>query len=78
MLQFDHCNYRITWSEEDKEYVGQCAEFSSFSWLDQTPEEALKGIRQLVADLVPDPINNGENVPEPLATKNTTENFRLG
>ena len=27
MLQNDHYTYRVTWSEEDGEYVGLCAEF---------------------------------------------------
>ena len=36
--------YRVTWSEDDSEYVGLCAEFPSLSWLARTPEAALKGI----------------------------------
>ena len=27
----DKYTYRVTWSEEDAEYVGLCAEFSSLS-----------------------------------------------
>ena len=34
MLQRDHYTYRVTWSGEDREYVGLCAEFPSLSWLD--------------------------------------------
>ena len=33
MLKDDRYTYRVTWSEEDKEYVGLCAEFHSLSWL---------------------------------------------
>lgn len=40
--------YRVTWSEEDEEFVGLCAEFPSLSWLAESPEEALKGIRKVV------------------------------
>ena len=40
--------YRVTWSEEDGEYIGLCAEFPSLSWLARTPEAALRGIRKLV------------------------------
>ena len=29
----DHYTYRITWSAEDNEHVGLCAEFPSLSWL---------------------------------------------
>jgi hypothetical protein len=29
-LKHDHYTYRVTWSEDDQEYVGLCAEFPSF------------------------------------------------
>lgn len=32
--------YRVTWSEEDQEYVGLCAEFPSLSWLAESQEAA--------------------------------------
>ena len=47
-LKDDHYTYRVTWSEEDQEYVGLCAEFPSLSWLAKGSEAALKGIRRLV------------------------------
>ena len=65
----DRYTYRVTWSEEDQEYVGLCAEFPSLSWLDESHEGALTGIRQLVCECVIDMQNSGENVPEPLAVK---------
>lgn len=46
--------YRITWSEEDKEYVGLCAEFPSLSWLADSQEVALQGIRSVVVEVVSD------------------------
>ena len=46
----DHYTYRVTWSVEDGEYVGLCAEFPSLSWLAPTHGEAISGIRQLVTD----------------------------
>jgi len=68
-LKNDRYTYRVTWSEEDNEYVGLCAEFPSLSWLAITPETALKGIRKLVAEVVKDMLNTGENVPVPIACK---------
>jgi len=53
-LKNDHYTYRVTWSDDDNEYVGLCAEFASLSWLAATPEAALKGIRKVVADVVRD------------------------
>jgi predicted HicB family RNase H-like nuclease len=77
MLKNDHYTYRVTWSEEDGEYVGLCIEFQSLSWLAPDPESALQGIRQLVADVVKDLKENGEPVPEPLATKKFSGRFMV-
>ena len=65
----DRYTYRVTWSNEDGEYVGLCAEFPSLSWLAGTPEKALKGIRDVVAEAIADMKLNGEPIPEPIATK---------
>jgi len=65
------------WSEEDGEYVGLCAEFPSLSWLAQMPEDALKGIRQVVAEVVADLEANGEPVPEPIAVKRYSGKFMV-
>jgi predicted RNase H-like HicB family nuclease len=46
-MSLDHYTYRVTWSSEDGEHVGLCAEFPSLSWLAQTPEEARAGIRRV-------------------------------
>jgi predicted RNase H-like HicB family nuclease len=67
MLKNDHYSYRVTWSEEDGEYMGLCAEFPSLSWLASEQEEAFQGIRQLVADVMVDLRSKGEPIPEPLA-----------
>jgi predicted HicB family RNase H-like nuclease len=69
--------YRITWSEEDGEYVGLCAEFPSLSWLARTPEAALKGIRRLVSKVVADMIQNKEPIPDPIAAKHFSGKFMV-
>ena len=46
--------YRVTWSEEDREYVGLCAEFPSLSWLADSYEVALQGIKKVVAEVISD------------------------
>ncbi len=73
----DHYTYRVTWSPEDGEHVGLCVEFRSLSWLAATPEEALLGIRQMVSEAVADMQSAGETVPEPLAEKNYSGEFRV-
>ena len=77
MLKNDHYTYRVTWSEEDGEYIGLCAEFASLSWLASEPEAALQGIRQMIADVVGDLQANGEPVPEPLAAKKYSGRFMV-
>jgi predicted HicB family RNase H-like nuclease len=69
--------YRVTWSEEDGEYVGLCAEFPSLSWLARTPEAALKGIRRLVSKVVADMVQNKEPIPDPIATKHFSGKFMV-
>lgn len=75
--KYDKFTYRVTWSEDDSEFVGLCAEFPSLSWLAQTPETALKGIRKLVSEVIADMLNSGEPVPEPLAAKNFSGKFMV-
>ncbi len=65
----DRYTYRVTWSEEDQEYVGLCAEFPGLSWLEKTPEKSLRGIRRLVNENVTDLKRNKEPVPEPISTR---------
>ena len=72
-----HYIYRITWSTEDSEYVGLCAEIPSLSWLAKTPELALAGIRKTVAGVVEDMRGNGEAPPPPLAEKKYSGEFRV-
>jgi hypothetical protein len=53
-LKNDRDTYRVTWSDDDNEYVRLCVEFPSLSWLAGTPEAALKGVGKVVADIVKD------------------------
>lgn len=73
----DHYTYRVTWSPEDGEHVGLCVEFPSLSWLAATPEAALLGIRQMVSEAVADMQSTGETVPEPLAERRYSGEFRV-
>lgn len=76
-MSVDHYTYRVTWSPEDGEHVGLCAEFPSLSWLARTPEAALKGIRQVVSETVADMDVSGETKPIPLAEKHYSGEFRV-
>lgn len=76
-MKLDHYTYRVTWSSEDGEHLGLCVEFPSLSWLAPTPEEALSGVRSLVAEVVADMQANGEEVPAPLAEKHYSGEFKV-
>lgn len=67
MINADKYTYRITWSEEDQEFVGLCAEFPGLSWLEEKQDEAFNGIRKLVADVLQDMEETNEEIPVPLA-----------
>jgi len=73
----DKYTYRVTWSEEDGEFVGLCAEFPSLSWLSASPEAAMRGIRELVKDSVADMEQNGEKTPTPISTRQFSGKFMV-
>lgn len=76
-MSVDHYTYRVTWSQEDEEYLGLCVELPSLSWLAAEPTEALSGIRRIAAEAVADMQSNGEPVPRPLADKHYSGEFRV-
>ena len=77
LREADKYTYRVTWSDEDNEYIGLCAEFPSLSWLATTPEAALKGIRTTVRKCVKDLMETGETVPKAIATKKYSGKFMV-
>lgn len=77
MVNPKHYTYRVTWSSEDEEFVGLCAEFPSLSHLDKNQLDALAGITELVKDVVSEMEANGENPPEPIADTEYTGKFQV-
>jgi predicted HicB family RNase H-like nuclease len=71
----DRYAYRISWSEDDQEYVGLCAEFPSLSWLAKNQDEALRGIRNVVNETVIEMRNNSEVPPAPLSGRSYSGKF---
>lgn len=57
--------------------MGLCAEFPRLSWLDRSQAGALRGIVDAVRDAVEDLEEAGEPVPEPLATRNYSGQFKV-
>ena len=75
--KIDRYTYRVTWSEEDQEYVGLCAEFPSISWLEKSQEKALLGIRNLVAETIKDLKRNNETIPEAISARPYSGKFMV-
>ena len=77
IIMNDKYTYRVTWSEEDGEYVGLCAEFPSLSWLAGTQEDALTGIRRTVKQVIRDMLASGEEIPQPFAIRKYSGKFTV-
>lgn len=77
MVNPKHYTYRVTWSSEDEEFVGLCAEFPSLSHLDENQLDALAGITELVKDVVSEMEANGEKPPKPIADTEYTGKFQV-
>jgi predicted HicB family RNase H-like nuclease len=71
----DHYTYRVSWSASDEEYVATCAEFPSLSWLAEDDIAALRGIKQVVQDVIVDMTANGETLPVPIADQQFSGKF---
>lgn len=69
--------YRVVWSEEDREYVGLCAEMPSLSWLEKSQEAALRGIVGAAAEVARDMTRAREMPPAPLATRRYSGQFKV-
>jgi predicted HicB family RNase H-like nuclease len=72
-----HFAYRVVWSAEDGEFVATVAEFPSLSWLHSDQAEALRGLVDLVAEVVSDLEASGEAVPEPIAQRRFSGRFNV-
>lgn len=73
----DHYTYRVCWSNDSQEFLAQCTEFPSLTWLAETPEQAMQGIRSLVAEILEDMRQTGEIPPVPLGERQFSGQFMV-
>ena len=73
----DKYTYRVTWSEEDGEYVGLCDEFPSLSWLAKSQKDALAGVQRVVHEVLLDMKTSGAVPPQRLATRRYSGKFKV-
>ncbi len=76
-VNHEHYTYRVTWSEEDEEFVGLCAELPGLSYLDESRTAALDGIFHLVGEVLEDMEASGETIPEPFSEKKYSGRFQV-
>ena len=77
ILDSEKYTYRVTWSEDDDEYVGLCSEFPGLSWLAPSPDEALRGIRKVIEECLKDMMENGEDIPRPISIRQYSGKFMV-
>lgn len=73
----NHYTYRVSWSQEDGEFVATCVEFPGLSNLASDTIQALIGIQELVSDVISDMRENHEAIPVPLAEKAYSGHFMI-
>lgn len=76
-VDVSHYTYRIAWSAEDAEFVATVAEFPSLSWVAASQVAALEGLENLLAEVIADMQQQGEEVPEPLSERSYSGKFNL-
>lgn len=62
-------SFNVTWSDEDKVFIGRVIEFPSLAAHGNTQEKALKEIRGVVKFVLEDMAGAGEKIPQPLSKR---------
>lgn len=73
----DMYTYRVFWSGEDGAFVASVSEFPSLSNVADSQKEALNGLSELVADVLADMRESGEQPPVPLGCRTYSGKYAL-
>ena len=76
-MNADKYTYQVGWSQEDEQFVATVREFPSLSWLEDSRDEAEKGILSLVEEVLADLLTNGEPIPQPLGMREFSGRFNV-
>jgi predicted HicB family RNase H-like nuclease len=77
MEYVDHYTYRVTWSEEEQQFLGLCSEMPSLSAFADDRFEAMKQIIEVVKTSVAWIMEEGQEAPQPIATGTYKGNFSV-
>ena len=73
----DKYTYRVQWSKDDERFVATVAEMPSLSWLADSPEAALKGLRKIIKDVVADMYESEKPITELIIDRDYSGHFTL-
>ena len=76
-MNADKYTYQVGWSQEDEQFVATVREFPSLSWLEDSLDEAEKGILSLVEEVLADLLKSGEPIPQPLGMREFSGRFNV-
>lgn len=76
-MNADKYTYQVGWSQEDEQFVATVREFPSLSWLEDSRDEAEKGILSLVEEVLADLLKSGESIPQPLGMREFSGRFNV-
>ena len=77
MYRAEEYTYRVFWSEEDAAFIATVAEFPSLSSIEDTQEEALSGMVELLKFILDEMEKDGDEPPRPLNRKHYSGEIRL-
>lgn len=77
MSKADDYTYRIFWSNEDDAHIATVAEFPELSSIEDSQQEAFRGILDLVTFLLDEMKQEGVEPPPPLTKRNYSGEIRL-
>ncbi|MDK8797095.1 type II toxin-antitoxin system HicB family antitoxin [Corynebacterium sp. MSK044] len=76
-MNADKYTYQVGWSQADGQFVATVREFPSLSWLEDSRDEAEKGILSLVEEVLADLLKSGEPIPQPLGMREFSGRFNV-
>lgn len=62
-------SYQIDWSEDDQEYIATCLEFPGLSSIEETQEQALIGLKEVLEESINWLKEEGKEIPEPFSLR---------
>jgi len=68
-MSFPHYTYEAKWSEEDRAFIARVREFPSLEAHGDSRGGSIRALKSVIANVVKDLIECGENVPAPVGVK---------